>query len=85
MSRRYEHLTDEELAARIVKFTDGIEEASLGGGVARIQTDGRLMEIVQGNIGAAEKILGLLIQERDCRANGGRLRAAALNVRIERA
>lgn len=80
MARRYQHLTDEQLAGRITKFTDALEEIALGGEVSRIQTDGRMMELVKGHTGDAEKILELLLSEQETRANGGTLPGRALSM-----
>lgn len=84
MAGLYEDLTDEELNERIIKFRDALEEIALGGDVSKIQTDGRLMEIVAGHTGKAENILQQLRDERDRRANGGVLPGRAIGMRFYR-
>jgi hypothetical protein len=84
MAGRYAALTDEDLAAKITTFSDALESIALGGEVARIQSDGRLMELVRGNTGGAEAILDLLLLEQEKRANGGRLPGRALGMRFGR-
>lgn len=85
MARRYQHLTDDALTAKITLFTDKIDEAVLGGDVAVIQEGGRRMELTKGNTGDAERILGLLCDERDLRANGGVPPGRAISMRFHRA
>lgn len=84
MARRYESLSDEDLQAKIDKFNAALEEIALGGEVAKIQSDGRLMELVRGNTGQADTILGLLLDEQEMRQNGGVLRGRALGMRFFR-
>jgi hypothetical protein len=84
MARRYEKLTDEELDAKILAFTTALEEIALGGEVSKIQSDGKLMELVRGNTGGADAILTLLLEERDMRGNDGVLPGRALGMRFYR-
>lgn len=84
MARRYESLSDEALQVKIDKFNAALEEIALGGEVAKIQSDGRLMELVRGNTGQAETILGLLLDEQEMRKNGGVLPGRALGMRFFR-
>ncbi len=84
MAGLYSDLTDEELNDRITKFRDALEELALGGDVAKIQTDNRLMEVVRGDTGKAERILTQLRNERDLRANGGVLPGCALSMEFLR-
>lgn len=79
---RYSDLSDEALAAKITTFTEKLEEVAIGGDVAVIVSDGRRMELVRGNTGAAERILEMLLDEREKRANGGRLPGRALGMRF---
>lgn len=83
MARRYKTLDDEDLAERITKFSDALETIALGGEVSKIQTDGRLMEIVRGSTAEAEKILQMLLDEQEMRENGGQLRGRALGMRFQ--
>jgi hypothetical protein len=84
MAGRYAGLTDEDLAGKVTLFADALETIALGGEVAKIQSDGRLMELVRGNTGAAEAILEQLLLEQEKRANGGTLPGRALGMRFYR-
>ncbi len=81
---RYSGLSDEELAVKIARYETAVEEVELGGDVAVIQSDGRRMEVVRGNLTAAQGSLNEMLLERDKRANGGILPGRAVSVRIPR-
>lgn len=85
MARMYEDLSDEDLDEKIAKFRDAIEEATIGGDVAVIVSDGRRMELTRGNMAGSEKLLTRLLEEKEMRANGGILRGRALGMRFDRA
>ena len=79
----YRGLSDAELAGKITRYETAIEKIDLGGDVAVIAGEGRRMEIVQANAGAARNTLEDLYCERARRQPGlFPRRGRAIGVRI---
>ena len=55
--------TDQQLLAKIQQYGEAIEKVALGGGVGRVQGEGRMVEFVPSNIGLAQATLRTLIAE----------------------
>lgn len=77
----YSDLDDEELDAEIVELRTKVKEVMAGGAVQVIAGEGRRIEYTRSNLDGLESLLRAALNEREKRANGGRLPGRALRVR----
>lgn len=65
----YTTLSDADLDAKIIELTTKYENVQMGGGVAKVQREGRLLEYTKSNSGGLIDLLKIALAERD-RRNG---------------